>query len=502
MASPASPRLLPAAEISGDIGPQEDQKYIFPSELPETAFSPTCEEDMAMVTSNRAIAPSDDNHTQQAPMAIGPQAMQWTSDYYNPHEILQHASAFSAPAYFTADPSCASYPMPPHYDPPYNANHALNYPHEYMNSRPRGYNMDFSGYPRHMATSYPPSTFVHCPPDMPSADSSTQLTQLSDDYDLQYADYFKQEDQLDYASPYSGTSRASTPYSTGREEDEPIDKEQPYAQLIYRALLTAPQHTMVLRDIYDWFKTYTDKATHSETKGWQNSIRHNLSMNGAFEKVDSPAEATTKGFMWRLTPASLREGVKSTTRYRSKAPHKRTTHRTPLPQRQASGAKGGQASRRSTTLRRARPRAPPSPSPAPRSTPFSFPWPEPSRSDSPYDPLAFTPYHHDPKDAAFEPMLGLAAHLVSPPRSYAGSPGAPSFVSGDAAFGEAAYAGDQAFGGEPAYALERARGAERFFDSPSPALEPVTPVVARGWEDVPLGVDVFDELAGFGGGPV
>jgi hypothetical protein len=57
--------------------------------------------------------------------------------------------------------------------------------------------------------------------------------------------------------------------------------------------------------------------------------------------------------MWRLTDEAIREGVKSTTRYRSKQPNKRG-HRSqqPLPQRQASGAKGGQAARRSAKLRR------------------------------------------------------------------------------------------------------------------------------------------------------
>ena len=63
-------------------------------------------------------------------------------------------------------------------------------------------------------------------------------------------------------------------------EDGIVDKEQPYAQLIYQALLNAPNKTMILRDIYEWFKNNTDKASASETKGWQNSIRHNLSMNG------------------------------------------------------------------------------------------------------------------------------------------------------------------------------------------------------------------------------
>jgi hypothetical protein len=59
-----------------------------------------------------------------------------------------------------------------------------------------------------------------------------------------------------------------------------VDKELPYAQLIYRALMDAPGHTMILRDIYSWFRLNTDKAQDEDTKGWQNSIRHNLSMNG------------------------------------------------------------------------------------------------------------------------------------------------------------------------------------------------------------------------------
>ena len=55
---------------------------------------------------------------------------------------------------------------------------------------------------------------------------------------------------------------------------------EPYAQLIYRALKSAPEHRMVLKEIYEWFEKNTDKAIDTSSKGWQNSIRHNLSMNG------------------------------------------------------------------------------------------------------------------------------------------------------------------------------------------------------------------------------
>lgn len=61
---------------------------------------------------------------------------------------------------------------------------------------------------------------------------------------------------------------------------DPSENAEPYAQLIYRALRDAPGYGMVLKDIYDWFEKNTDKAKNPLSKGWQNSIRHNLSMNG------------------------------------------------------------------------------------------------------------------------------------------------------------------------------------------------------------------------------
>ena len=53
----------------------------------------------------------------------------------------------------------------------------------------------------------------------------------------------------------------------------------PYAKLIYAALMDAPDHRMILRDIYRWIEHNTDKASDPSFTGWQNSVRHNLSMN-------------------------------------------------------------------------------------------------------------------------------------------------------------------------------------------------------------------------------
>lgn len=56
--------------------------------------------------------------------------------------------------------------------------------------------------------------------------------------------------------------------------------ETPYAQLIYQAFMSSPRRALKLQEIYQWFLENTDKGQPGQGKGWQNSIRHNLSMNG------------------------------------------------------------------------------------------------------------------------------------------------------------------------------------------------------------------------------
>jgi hypothetical protein len=82
------------------------------------------------------------------------------------------------------------------------------------------------------------------------------------------------------------TSKASSEDGAGnssREMTAMVDleehsAEEPYAKLIYRALMSRPNYTMVLQEIYQWFRDNTAKGS-SDGKGWMNSIRHNLSMN-------------------------------------------------------------------------------------------------------------------------------------------------------------------------------------------------------------------------------
>ncbi len=78
--------------------------------------------------------------------------------------------------------------------------------------------------------------------------------------------------------PFHGTERLEELDSGSESEGK--QSEPPYAKLIYRALMEAPEHQMVLKDIYEWIAQNTDKARDPAFKGWQNSVRHNLSMNG------------------------------------------------------------------------------------------------------------------------------------------------------------------------------------------------------------------------------
>ncbi|KAH8596699.1 hypothetical protein B0O99DRAFT_685694 [Bisporella sp. PMI_857] len=145
--------------------------------------------------------------------------------------------------------------------------------------------------------------------------------------------------------PRSETSDESDPSS----RDVPVMEadehwaDEPYAKLIYRALMSVPDHSMVLQEIYQWFRENTNKGC-SDSKGWMNSIRHNLSMNAAFKKTErkTSGDETKKSTEWVLEDFAIKDGVQSTTRYRKGNGSKKFIKtENPAPIRQTSGQKGG-----------------------------------------------------------------------------------------------------------------------------------------------------------------
>ncbi|KAK1446716.1 hypothetical protein CTAM01_17374 [Colletotrichum tamarilloi] len=73
-----------------------------------------------------------------------------------------------------------------------------------------------------------------------------------------------------------------------------------YAQLIYIALHSTEKKAMGLGELYHWFEQNTRRANKGG-EGWKNSVRSNLSVNKAFQRVER------KGSLWQLAEAGLTE---------------------------------------------------------------------------------------------------------------------------------------------------------------------------------------------------
>ena len=97
-------------------------------------------------------------------------------------------------------------------------------------------------------------------------------------------------------------------------EDDGNKPSYSYAQMIGMAILRAPNRRLTLSQIYEWIATTFKYYRNDPKRGWHNSIRHNLSLNKAFMKVERPKSDSGKGSYWVIQPGQEFNFIKDKTR--------------------------------------------------------------------------------------------------------------------------------------------------------------------------------------------
>lgn len=95
-----------------------------------------------------------------------------------------------------------------------------------------------------------------------------------------------------------------------------------YSCLIAMALKNSRSGSLPVNEIYN-FMTEHFPYFKTAPAGWKNSVRHNLSLNKCFEKVDKPAPVNTsgaarKGCLWAMNPAKISKMEDELRKWRSK----------------------------------------------------------------------------------------------------------------------------------------------------------------------------------------
>ncbi|GLI76755.1 forkhead transcription factor [Penicillium ochrochloron] len=91
------------------------------------------------------------------------------------------------------------------------------------------------------------------------------------------------------------------PHQMPMIEDDGTKPPYSYATLIGMSILRAPNRRLTLAQIYKWISDTFSYYKNSDA-GWQNSIRHNLSLNKAFIKQERPKDDPGKGNYWAIEP--------------------------------------------------------------------------------------------------------------------------------------------------------------------------------------------------------
>ncbi|XP_054860176.1 forkhead box protein J1-B isoform X2 [Amphiprion ocellaris] len=107
------------------------------------------------------------------------------------------------------------------------------------------------------------------------------------------------------AHPTSGYAQipiqASPPVEVDYKTNPKVKPPYSYASLICMAMQASKQPKVTLSTIYNWITENFCYYRHAEPS-WQNSIRHNLSLNKCFKKVPRQKDEPGKGGFWQIDP--------------------------------------------------------------------------------------------------------------------------------------------------------------------------------------------------------